>query len=93
MCTAAALLALLSAEPDLGAPLLLTSGWHAVLDVPDLRAVVIEDSKVASFSDLHDGTVTLAGLTILGTIARDRFTGGTPRRAPRGARMAGRAPQ
>jgi hypothetical protein len=42
-----------------GGPLLLTSGWQAVLEVPEVRAVAIDDPKIVSSSDLRDGHVTL----------------------------------
>lgn len=56
------LLAAVLSAADPGAPLLLTSGWQAVLDVPEVRAVVIDDPRVVSASDVRDGTVTLLGL-------------------------------
>src|SRR5438132_11959982 len=40
----------LGASPELGAPLLLTSGWQAVLEVPDVRAVVVDDPHVVAYS-------------------------------------------
>jgi hypothetical protein len=45
-----------------GGPLLLTSGWQAVLEVPDVRAVAIADPQIVRASDVHDGHVTLLGL-------------------------------
>jgi hypothetical protein len=56
-----ALLAVVATAADEGGPLLLTSGWQAVLEVPEVRAVAVDDPKLLQAGDVHDGRVTLLG--------------------------------
>jgi hypothetical protein len=53
------LLASAAQAAEQGGPLLLTSGWQVVLEVPEVRAVAIDDPTIVTSGDVRDGHVTL----------------------------------